>query len=245
LIHSPTLMVYVSLGLGFVLAAFVRPHVAALLAVSITATYFFTKNANGTLGVVIKFISLPLLVYGSYFAFHEATQFLKAESLTSGIKAIHIESHNSAAGGSAIAGNQSISSRALQAPLLLFRPLPWEVHNLQAAVASVEGVLLFLLLWSWRGDFVAGVRRWRTDAAILFSILYCTLYSVMLAAAFSNIGLIARQRVLMAPFALMLFCTKPSVARSMTTKWVPLAWQQRTHPSVVPRTPRRSVAVRN
>src|SRR5262249_2741226 len=129
------------------------------------------------------------------------------------------------------AENQSISSRVLQAPFLLFRPFPWEVHNFQAAVASLEGVLLLMLLWSWRADFVAGVRRWRTDAAIRFSTVYCILYSVMLPAAFSNIGLIARQRVLMAPFALMLFCTKSSAEDRITAKWfssASAAWQRRT-----------------
>jgi len=63
LTHAPSPLVYVSLISGFVLAAFVRPHVAALLAVSITATYFFNKNSNGTLGIVIKIVSLPLLIY--------------------------------------------------------------------------------------------------------------------------------------------------------------------------------------
>jgi len=176
------------------------------------------------------------LIYGSYYAFHEATQFLNAESLTAGLKEIHTISHNSAAGGSAIAENQSISSRVLQAPFLLFRPFPWEVHNFQAAVASLEGVLLLILLWSWRADFLAGVRRWRTDAAILFSTVYCILYSVMLSSAFSNIGLIARQRVLMAPFALMLFCTKSTERDRVTVKWfssASAAWQGRTRVSML------------
>jgi len=123
------------------------------------------------------------------------------------------------------AANASAGSRLLQAPFLLFRPFPWEVHNFQAAVASIEGWLLFFLLWSWRSDFVAGVKRWRSDSSILFSLIYSILYSVMLAAAFSNIGLMARQRVLMAPFALLLFCTKreQQAERSPNLKRAP-AW---------------------
>ena len=101
LTYAPTPLVAVSMGLGFLLAAFVRPHVAALLAVSITATYFFTRNANGTIGIVLKIISIPLLVYGSYYAFQQATQFLNAESVSQGMHAIQKVSHNSAYGGSA------------------------------------------------------------------------------------------------------------------------------------------------
>jgi hypothetical protein len=216
LTYAPTLLVGVSMGFGFLIAGFVRPHVAALLAVSLTATYFFTRNVNGTIGIVVKMICLPLLVYGSYYAFHQATQFLNAESVSQGMNVIQKVGHNSAYGGSVTAADQSMWSRLLQAPFLLFRPFPWEVNNFQAAVASAEGVLLFYLLWSWRGDFIAGLRRWRADPTVLFSMIYCIAYSIMLAAAMSNIGLIARQRVLMAPFALMLFCTKRETRDSMT-----------------------------
>src|SRR5262249_13649975 len=155
LTYAPSVLVGVCMGFGFVVAAFVRPHVAALLAVSITATYFFTRNANGTIGVVVKIISLPLLVYGSYYAFHQATHFLNAESVSQGMHTIQKVSHNSAYGGSATAANESFTSRLLQAPFLMFRPFPWEVHNFQAAVASIEGALLFFLLWSWRRYFLA------------------------------------------------------------------------------------------
>jgi len=219
LTRSPSPIAFLSLGTGFALAAVVRPHVAALLAVAITATYFFTKNANGAAGIVIKIFSLPLLAYGSWFSFHQATQFLKAESVSAGFKVIHKLGQDTAYGGSMTAANESLSSRLVQAPFLLFRPFPWEVHNMQAAVASLEGVLLFWLLWSWRRDFLSGVRRIRSDATVLFSIIYCLFYSVMLASALSNIGLIARQRVLMAPFALMLFCTRSEGKDGFASRW--------------------------
>jgi len=206
--RAPSPLAYVSLVSGSVLAVLVRPHVAALMAVSITATYFFTRNANGTLGVVIKILSLPLLAYGCFYSFSGAEQFLKADTLSTGIQAVHRVGHNSAYGGSMTPADESLPSRLLKSPFILCRPFPWEVRNPQSAFACLEGMLLFYFLWSWRFDFVDGLKRWRQDSSIMFSIVYCVLYSVMLSSAISNIGIIARQRILMAPFALLLFCTK-------------------------------------
>jgi hypothetical protein len=86
---------------------------------------------------------------------------------------------------------------------VLFRPFPWEASNAQLLLQSLEGMFLLVL----------AVRAWprlrnllklmRTNSYIVFAVVYASAFIVAFS-GFGNFGILARQRVLMLPFFLVL-----------------------------------------
>jgi hypothetical protein len=74
-----------------------------------------------------------------------------------------------------------------------------------AAVAAVEALGLLWFAWKRRRSFLAALRRWR-EPFITFILMYSLLFSVAFAAATSNFGILVRERIMMVPLLLMLFC---------------------------------------
>ena len=88
---------------------------------------------------------------------------------------------------------------------VLFRPFPWETHNGQTIVTSLEGLFLIVLT-------IRGWRRLRSIPRALRRepyVAYClgiTLTFVYAFSSFSNFGILARQRCQVLPFFLVLIC---------------------------------------
>ena len=86
---------------------------------------------------------------------------------------------------------------------VLIRPFPWEAHNAQALVTSVEGLSCSS---HWPGAAAASLRRLPRRLKASY-VLFCVLYSVAFVYAFStfgNFGILARERVQVLPFVLAL-----------------------------------------
>lgn len=88
---------------------------------------------------------------------------------------------------------------------VLFRPLPIEASSVVAAASAVEGVLLmYLTLKSFRRlrSLARSMRRY-PYIAYCIGILFTFVYAF---SAFSNFGILARQRCQVLPFFLALLC---------------------------------------
>ena len=100
-------------------------------------------------------------------------------------------------------------SNPANAPLafatVLYRPFPFEVSNAIAAVSALEGVYLVVLTWRSRSRLRSLLRSMRRDpyAAYSSGILVTFVYAF---SAFSNFGILARQRCQVLPFFLVLLC---------------------------------------
>ena len=97
----------------------------------------------------------------------------------------------------------------------MFRPFPWQANNAQALIAAAEsGFILVIFVTSWRR--IAGALR--AVVRTPYVVLCCT-YTVLFVygfSAFSNAGILVRQRVQVLPFVLVLVCWpafRPSPAR--------------------------------
>jgi hypothetical protein len=99
---------------------------------------------------------------------------------------------------------------------VLFRPFAFEVSNLQALLAALEGTMLMVL-------FVLSIPRLRRIPRRLRKqpyITYCVTYAILFCfifSAFQNFGILARQRVLVFPLVLVLLAlplTTPESRRS-------------------------------
>jgi hypothetical protein len=86
----------------------------------------------------------------------------------------------------------------------LVRPLPWEAHNLQALMASLETLVWLVFCIVQRRVFFKKLRALRTDPVAAMALTYSIIVLLALT-SIGNFGIIARQRVMMLPFLWMLF----------------------------------------
>jgi Dolichyl-phosphate-mannose-protein mannosyltransferase len=207
---SALLIVLVSLG-GVML---VRPHVAGMLAISMGVAYLITNSRGGSMGVAVKSIGVPILLITSVYFVSQASSFLDLNDV-GGTKHVleHAAQKNLQVEGTKL--GSSLGYRLSAAPLLLFRPFPWEVRNPQMAVASIEGFALMIFFWRRRRTVLPTLRRCRKDPFFLFSWIYLVQFSFLFAGAMTNFGLLARERDMLIPVAVMIFLSTPRAQKQM------------------------------
>ena len=194
-----------AIGIAGVLV--VRPHIAAMLAVAVTLPFALGK-ANGGLKIrAAKIALVPLLIVICILVITQAGEFvgLEAADSQSSIETVDRLTKSTQIGGSAFNSDQSLPVRVAEAPFLMFRPFPWEVSGGMAAVASLEALGLLWFAWRRRRRLMAALRNWR-EPFVAFILVYSLIFSVAFAAATSNFGILVRERIMMVPLLLMLFC---------------------------------------
>ncbi|PYX82490.1 MAG: hypothetical protein DMG66_00750 [Acidobacteria bacterium] len=184
----------------------VRPHIALMLAISLLLPLLVSRNRRGLLGILSRFVAAPLLLLGTLYLASAAQKFLEVENVAQGTSLVRRVGASNYLGGSAFQGHASLGSRVLAAPVLFFRPFPWEIHSAQALIAASEGLLLAFLVWKRRRELLLALRASRETAVILAAILFVAQFSIIFSAAITNFGLLARERVMAMPFLVLLLC---------------------------------------
>ena len=195
-------------GIGIAGVLLVRPHVAAMFATACVLPLLLGKTRRGIAGVFGKVFGLPLLIAVTLYLSSTAGDFLQVENFSQSGAVFRKVAASNNSGGSAFAGSASLAQRALAAPALFLRPFPWEARNPQSAMASLEGLFLAGLAWKRRKQLFAVVKNWRENPFVFFLLLFVAEFSIIFSAAITNFGLLARQRVMAAPFLVMLLCLK-------------------------------------
>jgi hypothetical protein len=201
-------------GLGYVAAgvlatAAIRPHIGATLAFALAVTYLLGQNRGGLSGAIAKMIGIPLIIVGTYYVFSQAQQKLGVQDAEHAQKYVTSWSEVTSIGGSGFESG-SLVKRVLMAPALPFRPFPWEISSVQTLIASSEGMFLLALLWIERKGLKYSVTHWRSNPFIGFILFFSIEIAVALSCAFSNFGLLARERVMFTPLLLMLVAAFPA-----------------------------------
>ena len=204
---EPRAILTCAIGIAGMVA--VRPHIGAMLAVAVTLPFSVGKSRGGWANLAAKIVLVPLLVGVSLLVVSQAGEFVGLETADSqtGIDTINRLTKSTQIGGSAFNSGQSLSLRVAESPFLMFRPFPWEVSGGMAAVASLEALGLMWFAWKRRSGLMAALRNWR-DPFVGFVLTYSLIFSVAFAAATSNFGILVRERIMMVPLALMLFCAR-------------------------------------
>lgn len=209
---TPRAVIWFVLGLAG--TTIVRPHVAAMVSIAAVLPFLLGKSRHGWMGLS-RIVFAPVLIFAALYMAWRAQDFLKMENVSQASVVIRRVGIDNNSGGSAFEGEASTASRALAAPVLFFRPFPWEAQSATSIIAAGEGLLLLWLVLRNRRQLMASVRRWRSNPfgafLILFVIEFCLIYS----AAVTNFGLLARQRVMALPMVLMLLCMAPPRLYSM------------------------------
>ena len=101
---------------------------------------------------------------------------------------------------------------AQAAVAVVFRPWPYEAHNVQALLGSLEGVILLALA-------LTSLRRLASVPRAMLKrpyVAYAFLYSLSFAYTFSsigNFGILSRQRVQLYPLLVVLLCVPVDFGR--------------------------------
>lgn len=194
----------IAAGLGF--AGAIRPHVSALILGSLALSLVLARSRTGLgLSPGMKFLAVLVIGAGSVFLVSFAASNFNID-LSGDVGAeldafvTNVEGNTTKGGssveGGAVSGPQDIPGAALK---VLFRPLPYEAHNMQAMASALESSVL-LLITLWRSPkIIRNLRTVRDDPYVLFSLIM-TLGFVIMFSPFLNLGLMARERSMILPF---------------------------------------------
>lgn len=198
-------------GFGLAGTAMVRPHVTALIFVSLFSAYLlrrksWSESKSGPFG---KIIGVGVLLVAGGVVLSSTASFFdvdgaNAQSATTVLERTEAQSGQ---GGSQFQGARPFSPAQFPNAMMavLFRPYIWESGEPQMLVAAVEGTFLLWMFWTSRA-------RLARLGGFLFRVpfvAYCLAYTVMFIFAFSsigNFGIMTRQRTQVFPFVLVLLC---------------------------------------
>lgn len=204
--------------------AIVRPHMAVLLFAAIIVAQLFRPTSAKSTGILAKIGGLVVMGAAAAFLTTQAAAFLGIDDLDWQAVSESIDW----AGGQTQQGGSAFSPVPIGSPwgvlaavvTILFRPFPWEAGNVQMLGQSLEGLLLLALT----------VRAWprlrrlpklaRQAPYLLFAVAFVAVF-ILAFAGFGNFGILARQRVLMLPFFLVLLAL-PATDQSLdpaSTEW--------------------------
>ena len=203
--------------LSVVAMAAVRPHIAALFSVSFAAAYLVRmadrdveRSAAGWL------VGLVLVAGVVTFATTTFSEEMGSGEIASGSRVDQVRTdteevldrteRNTRTGGSQFeSGRVRSPSELLQAIVSVpFRPFPHEAENLQAQLASLEGLFLLGLLALSLPRLARLPRIALRKPYVAFATVY-TLGFIVAFSSFGNFGLLARQRSQLLPLLVVWF----------------------------------------
>jgi hypothetical protein len=208
---------------GVALLLSVRPQVAAVLVVCAALAQWITLRGGWSFGrvlqgVIILGIGLTIVAYSGREVGIES---FDVEGLQQYVTA---DPSRRVGGGSSIeAVSVGWSTAPLAAINVFLRPFPWEVDNVMMLLSSAEMAALWVLLWWRRRNVVAAMRSWRSSRLVAFALAFTVVYAVALGVMMSNLAIIARQRIFIFPFLILLLEAVPAAqrVRALRAGWRP------------------------
>lgn len=204
----------VLLALGALMLNMVRPHVAALVVFAVLLAYAVRRSPDhaSVFAPIGKFVVVVVLGIGMVYAVGQMERFFGVDEFDGEAVQTTLEevTRRTGQGGSQFVEEDPTTnmnpSRFPQAFVnVMFRPFPWQATNPQALIAAGESLLLMgLFATNWRSALAAI----RSAVGVPYVVLCCA-YTVLFVygfSAFSNAGILVRQRVQVLPFVLVLVC---------------------------------------
>jgi hypothetical protein len=209
-LHWPLL----ALGLFFVFA--IRVQVAAVLVTAMLLAQWLSVGGRWTVGRVAQ--GAAILVVG-LVTLQLALGHMGIEGFSADGVQGYLEENTgrgySETRGSSIDG-AAVGIRGIPVALvnILLRPFPWEARNLQMLITAVEIMAFWAIVWVRRANVLLVLRSWRSDRLLRLALSFVLVYSVTIGMLFSNMGIIARQRIFLFPFLFLLVEAVPRLLRS-------------------------------
>jgi hypothetical protein len=185
----------------------VRPHIAALVAVSMAAAYLI-YGTRSKRSIISWAIGAVVVIFVGYYMVTEGAAFLKLDDLSvSSLEArIQEQQERTTQGGSSYEVISIFMPLGLITGLVTsaVRPFPWEANSGQMLLTSLETLGWLFLCWKQRRTFWQKMRGIRSDPVAAFALFY-TVTMLLALTSLGNFGIVARQRVMALPFLWMLF----------------------------------------
>lgn len=194
---------------GVGLAFCLRPHVAAVIAFSALVAYWLGTWERVTARRILETVAALALTIVALMGMRE--QLGLADADLEGMREfVQYRAEQTLQGGSNI-GAPTLGPAALPLAFInvWMRPFPWDVHNATSAFAAVEILAFWGLAWQRRRAVRLALARWRQHRLLRFGLPMVVVYTVMIGITFGNLGIIARQRVLVLPFMILLLAAAP------------------------------------
>lgn len=197
----------VLIGLGLWGAAVIRSHIALIAAGSLVAVALFMKpRSPGLKPSVRRVVFLTIAVIGGVAV---ATLFADTFGLGErgdGLFSIDLTiedldpvvadiERRTGQGGSGVEASavRTLREFPIGFARVLFSPFPWQAHNAQATLASVEGIIMAgVLIWALPA-IVSSFSSLRRNPYLMLSLVYTLGFSVAFSAIL-NLGIMTRQR---------------------------------------------------
>jgi hypothetical protein len=197
-------------GLGLWGVTMLRPHVALTMFCGIALAGLVGRPRGDAAKASLLRIMLfgVLLAVGGYLATSTA-EFFGVPSLnqeTINDQLANAEGRTSEAGSVFTPYNMSNPANTpLAFVTVLYRPFPFEASSAVALVSSFEGVFILVLTWQSRRRLRSLFRSMRREpyTAYAVGVIITLVYAF---SAFSNFGILSRQRTQVLPFYFVLLC---------------------------------------
>ncbi|MGP9635794.1 hypothetical protein [Psychrobacter sp. AOP3-A1-26] len=191
----------------------VRPHIAFVILISFVAYFVIQSKSN----ILIKLSVLPI-IGGIVFS---SLGFVQEYTGIEDVSVSGVDDYYESREDLNMGGGSSINTSSMSLPVkifsYIFRPFPFEAHNLISLIASVENTyLLFFfsyLIFKTKGSlksFFMNENLWLS----LYVIITC----VMLSFGLKNLGIAARQKWMFVPVLIYLFIQSYSNSRLVRKK---------------------------
>ena len=185
------------MAIGLLWCYLVRPQVAAILAFSLAGAYFLGSFNK------LNFQNVAILILAGFGALYFLSV-MGVEDVSQVTDFATDQRAKSSYGGSQI----QLASGALAfvlAPInILLRPFPWEVGGVLQIISFFDIYIIWGLALYHRKAVGRSIKRIRKDRLIAFSCIFILLFSIGAGLALSNLGLIARQRIILYPFMFLI-----------------------------------------
>jgi hypothetical protein len=197
---------------GLALAAAIRPHVAMVFALCVAAAEFVRYRPQGSQGKLLRILVVAGLV---------------ALTLRLGLSQLGLDDadlegieeyfeHRAATtdqGGSRIGRAKGVLALPLALVNVFLRPFPWEARGIQILSAGETWFFWFIFLQNRRGIGPV-LRAWRENRFLALAAPLGLSLAMLYGLAFANMGIIARQRIVVLPFLLVLLALPKVVQNS-------------------------------
>jgi hypothetical protein len=206
-------------GLSLLFA--VRPQVAAVVICTMVAAQWFTLNRRWSIGRMVQGVAvLGAGLFGVWFSMRS----IGVDGFDVAGVQMYMDANTATAHGESRIEAVGLGWRNVPVALvnILLRPFPWEATKLVVFVSALEIWTVWAILWWRRRSVLEALRRWRSDRVVCFTIGFIIMYSIGLGMLTANLGLIARQRVVLFPFVFLLLEAAPVMARVRLSGSVPL-----------------------
>jgi hypothetical protein len=247
------------LSLGLLAGMMVRPHVAFLVFAAISIGFVVRRSSRPSpLSWLTKLASVAILVGAGTFLAGRVASFFSINNLSvtsvnhvlqqnikntaepagtptqSGSPALETTESGgqSAQNGYGSSFNVSNVSSPEHYPVslftILYRPLPTEARSITVIIASLEGMALLLLtLTSW-ARIKQAIRAAGRQPYVMMALIYTLIFAYLFGSV-ANMGILARQRVQLLPFLLVLFAFPSRPGGGHKARSVRAASRRRTH----------------